>query len=65
MSLLQLHYLAKESCSLLWSENFNLKNGEFNLLISSPNRTLVFTTLTTRENLYMDTEMYEEILGFD
>lgn len=42
------------------------KMEDFNLLISSPNRTLAFTTLTTRENLYMDTEMYlEEILGFD
>lgn len=39
---------------------------DFNLLISSPNRTLAFTKLTTRENLYVDTEMYlEEILGFD
>lgn len=69
MSLLQLYYLAKESCSLLWSENFKiliLILEDFNLLISSPNRTLAFTTLTTRENLYVDTEMYlEEILGFD
>lgn len=42
------------------------KMEDFNLLISSPNRTLAFTTLTTREKLYVDTEMYlEEILGFD
>ena len=39
---------------------------DLNLLISSPKRTLAFTTLTTWENLYVDTEMYlEEILGFD